>query len=714
MQKHFVKNILFVLFQLLLLVCALYIGKEWSNSHNIIPRFLFRLPEQTVSTELFLRVLDIFIVFGAAFYSLAAIKFGPVTFDNSKRTMKELFTTLFSFTICTLYIFFATDMPFSPNHFAGTGIVYFLLLIFAQFTFDFFGKKLSSANLWMARLKDIGINLLKTAASPGGIAVILFAASPLILMKAYVSNRDVANIVTQIRLSLNQEKYEGWLLVNAAVDLTFRQPIMSQFASNDDNTVYVLERHGRLYKVSYAPDGQKTLILDFSNRVGEVDMENGALGFDLHPEFGLNSSENSGYVYIYYTDFTDITDKQQTNRLARFDLSKNTLEERLSSEYPLIEFKRLSDGYHNGGSVEFGPDSFLYLAVGESSNRDAHQKISNKLNGGIFRIDVDQRGGNISHPIPRQAVNSITQGYFIPSDNPFVGMAGALEEFWALGLRNPFRISFDPKTNKLWAGDVGSARFEEINIIERGGNYQFPYIEGVTSGEGTKPEQIIGVEKMPAFFYEHTAYERSIIGGLVYRYEKNTELTGKYLYMDNYSGKIYTLNADDDQLIDPQVLTRSEQVAQRGITSLIAAPNGDILITTLGRSQDQSGRLLKLVPSSKEAMKLVEEQQANLPAHSHSHETVDAKKLYNISCARCHGNGGKGDGPDKEHLDTPLPDFATEEFQASRRDDFLFKVIKNGGEAEGLSFEMPPWEGILEDNEIREVIKYLRSFKKTE
>lgn len=712
MQNRLVKNIFLVSFQLFLLVCALYLGKEWSNSYNIIPKFLFRLPGQPITPEIFSRVLKIFMVFGIIFYSLAALKLGPVNFNSIKRTIQELFSTLLAFTFCTLYIFFATNLPFSPDHFVGTGLVYFLLLIIVQIIVDFFGQKLSTAVSWRELLKAIGVNILRTVSSVGGIIIILFAMSPLILMKAYISNRDVANIVTQIRLSINQEKYEGWLLINSVPALTFQQPIMAQFSPHDAGVIYVLERHGRLYKVNYAPDGEKELVLDFSDRVGEVDMENGALGFDLHPEFGQTSSENSGYVYIYYTDFTDITDDQQTNRLARFNLAKNSAEARLASEYPLIEFKRLNDGYHNGGSVEFGPDSFLYLAIGEASNRKAHQKINAKLNGGIFRIDVDQRGGDISHPIPRQARDSITQGYFIPSDNPFVGQDGVLEEFWALGLRNPFRISFDPKTGKLWAGDVGSTRFEEVNIIEKGGNYQFPYIEGVTVAAGTKPKNFIGVEKGPVFFYEHTAYERSIIGGFVYRHDKNPALTGKYIYMDNYSGRIYTLNADDDLLSDPQTLIRSEQVAQRGITSLIEAPNGDVLMTALGRSQDQSGRLLKLVPSSADTMAQMENQQATMP--SHSHETGDVRKLYNINCARCHGTAGKGDGPDKEYLETSLPDFTSTEFHATRKDDDLYRIIFNGGEAEGMSFEMPPWDGILEENEINGIIKYLRSFKKAE
>jgi len=711
MKKDYLKNILFVVIQLFLLICALYLGKEWSNGYNIIPKFLFTLPSVTVADTTFLGVIKIFIVFGVIFYSLSALKFGPVNFSNPRRTIQELFTTLLAFTFCTLYIFFATDLPFSPDFFAGTGLVYFGLLVFTQFVFEFLGKKTSAVKSALLLMKGLGLNLIRTTFSIGGILVIIFAMSPLILMKAYTSNRDVANVVTQIRLALNQESYEGWLLVNALPDMTFRQPIMAQFSPDNNSIIYILERHGRLYKVNYDVAGEKTLVLDFSNRVGEVEMENGALGFDLHPQFDLEKSGHNAYVYIFYTDYTDVAGGDQTNRLSRFNLADNTPEERLSSEYPLIEFKRLNDGYHNGGSVEFGPDGFLYIALGESSNSKSHQKIDYKLHGGILRIDVDQQGGDISHPIVRQAEDTLSQGYFIPSDNPFAGQENALEEFWALGLRNPFRISFDPKTEKIWAGDVGSTKFEEINIIEKGGNYQFPYVEGVTPGKTGKPENFIGQEKGPAYFYGHTAYERSIIGGIVYRDGKNSELTGKYLYMDNYSGRIYSLAADAPVLADPITLTRSEQVAQRGVTSMISAPNGDILLTTLGRAEDQSGRLMKLTPSSQMAMAALEKQQAEQPPQADETARIAPIKLYNVHCARCHGTGGMGDGPDKEYLESLLPDFTNGEFIDARSDAFWFNVIKNGGEAESLSYEMPLWEGILDDKEIQEMIQLLRNFK---
>lgn len=711
--KNIFKAFCYISIQFLILLLALLLGNVWSENYNIIPRFLFRLPATPLTDEVFRQTLETLLTIGLIFYIISTAFFSSVNFRNYRRTMKELYTTLTSFTFSMLYIFFATDLLFSPNYFAASGILYFFLLLIAQQIFDLIYGTLDTFSSLMNNLKLQFFQLFKVSFSLGGIIILVFACSPLLLMKAYTTNRDVANYVTKIRLALTQEKYENWVLVNSIPDITFAQPIMAQFDPNNDDYVYILERHGRLYKVNFKDKKDKVLVLDFSIKVGEVDMENGALGFDLHPEFGTSQSENTGYVYIYYTDFSDVTGDQQTNRLSRFDLNLNSVEESNLSEYPLIEFSRLSDGYHNGGSVEFGPDSFLYIAFGEASNNSVHQTIDKKLHGGIFRIDVNKAGGEISHEPPRQAQDTVSQGYYIPNDNPFVGQNNALEEFWALGLRNPFRISFDSETDKLWLGDVGSTRFEEINIIEKGGNYQFPYIEGFTPTDRRKPTDLIGTEFKPKFFYEHTAYERSIIGGVVYRQNNYPALKNNYIYMDNYSGRIYAIEADHEILENPITLTRSEQVAQRGITSIITSPEGEILATSLGHSQIPTGRLLKLVPATEETLdlkqlELLKDEASTIEVAS---MPIDIAKVYNVNCARCHGVGGIGDGPDSELLETQVPDFTSSEFQSTRTIEDLDLAIRQGGEAVGLSYEMPPWEGFLTENELVEIIDYLRTFQ---
>lgn len=710
-------KILIIFFQLILLTAALYIGREWANHFNIIPKFLFRLPSLDITTDIFKPVLSIFLSIHAAVFLLTSFILKNTVFATIRRTVQEIYATLFAFTLCTLYIFFATSIPFSPDFFLGTGLVFVLFMILSQLVMDFRNNSLSGPLAAPGRIMSIIGDFFRYMVTISGIVVILFAASPLILMKLYVSNRDVANFVTQIRLSLTQEDYEDYVLVDAVSGLRFRQPIMSQFPQNDPDTLYVLERHGRLYKVNYGGDGAKTLLLDFTEQVGDVDMENGALGFDLHPEFAQEDSPNSGHVYLYYTH---VKDKKQANRLSRFDLKAENLAARLSSETTLIDFERSADGYHNGGSVEFGPDGFLYLGMGEASSNKAHQSISHKLHGGILRIDVDLRGADISHPIPRRGVDTRTQGYMIPNDNPFVGQKDALEEFWALGLRNPFRISFDKKTDALWAGDVGSTEFEEVNIITKGGNYQFPYSEGVTKTHREKPETIIGTEQTPYYVYKHTAYERAIIGGVVYRHDAIAALTDKYVYMDNYSGKIYTLTADQTSAQEPEILARSTQVAQRGPTSLIASPEGHILITTLGHSLNATGRLLRLLPANDESRALLatqekEQQDAAQTESHHTHGAGYAKMLitenYNTNCARCHGTDGTGNGPDKDLLETLIPDFTDPAFHEARTDAILFSVIQEGGEARGLSYEMPPWDGLLSAEEIKGMVKHIRAFK---
>jgi glucose/arabinose dehydrogenase len=302
--------------------------------------------------------------------------------------------------------------------------------------------------------------------SPWAIIALVFAAMPPVMAKLYVANRDFANLVTQTRMIFSVQDTAHWELEPALQGVGFLQPIMLQFPPDGAAKIYVLERAGRLWRADL--DGQnKELLLDFTRRVGLVDIENGALGFDQHPEFG-RAGANAGFVYIYYTD---LADGRQLNRLSRFDLAAADPAARLASESVLIEFRRNNSGFHNGGSVEFGPDRFLYLAIGEATNIPNHQRIDRDLLGGVLRIDVDRRGGAISHPPLRQPLSGKTGNYFIPNDNPFVGQPDALEEFWAIGLRNPFRIAFDSATGRLWTGDVGSTEWEEVNILENGGNY---------------------------------------------------------------------------------------------------------------------------------------------------------------------------------------------------------------------------------------------------
>jgi glucose/arabinose dehydrogenase len=106
-------------------------------------------------------------------------------------------------------------------------------------------------------------------------------------------------------------------------------------------------------------------------------------------------------------------------------------------------------------------NGFLYVTNGDDERGANNQRINVSLHSGVLRIDVDQRGGSISHPIPRQPVNGTTANYYIPNDNPFVGQAGVLEEFFCIGLRSPHRMTYDPVSSRIFIGDVGQGAREE-------------------------------------------------------------------------------------------------------------------------------------------------------------------------------------------------------------------------------------------------------------
>ena len=376
----------------------------------------------------------------------------------------------------------------------------------------------------------------------------------------------------------------------------------------------------------------------------------------------------------------------------------------------MIEQNRNNDGYHNGGGVEFGPDGFLYLSVGEASINDCHQRIDCSLVGGVLRLDVDEIGGDISHPPPRQPKDGKSANYYIPNDNPYVGQTDALEEFWAHGLRNPFRISFDSQTGDLWAGEVGSTVWEEVNQIVKGGNYQFPFLEGNAATKATRPENMAGEEQAPIYTYEHTALLRAAIGGSVYRGSEFPELQGHYLFGDNYSGEIFALPATGELVDQVKRITRSPLVAQAGITSLVNGPDGELLVTALGKLNSPTGLVFRLVDGDEEFSSDAIELASNAGAAVKISET-EAKSLYNTNCARCHGPEGAADGPDSDKLGAWVPSFQSPEFHQWRSDDEILVAIREGGAAVGQSPAMPPWKSILSEAEIVALKDYVRSFK---
>lgn len=714
----FVKRFYLVV-EVIFVALGLLIGQELSKANfSFIPSGLIRLPSPDVLGDDYLTTIKVFLVVHFATFLIMSFTAGAEVFRQARRTAIEIFGLIFAVTLSSLVLFLFFTVVYSPALMLNIAVITFLLFIVGHIVIaSLFPPPKQSRNPL-----SIGWHLIwegiRHIIRPTGILVLIFAVCPLILAKMFVSDRDIANQITQIRMffAAGEEKAD-WGLINAMPGTTFLRPIEIQFPPNDKDTMYVLERDGAFYRAPYVvgkntPEDSKVKLLDIAEKLGEVEVENGALGFDHHPEYGKPGSPNAGYIYLYYTNARP---KSQTNYLSRFDVSLPTLAQRMASETPILILGRNDSGFHNGGSVEFGPDGYLYLALGEATEDRGHQRIDYSLFGGISRIDVDRQGGDKSHPVRRQPAEGKSSNYFIPNDNPFSGQPNSLEEFWALGLRNPFRISFDPKTGDLWAGDVGSDVWEEVNRITKGGNYQFPRFEGQPPASyKSNPDKIIGKDRTPVFTYRHTSFDRAVIGGIVYRGKKYPSLVGKYIFADSYSGKVWMFDSDRDRVEAKEVGLLARAVgfsAQRGVTSLHESPDGDILLTALGQAGTATGQILRLVPGDEAKNVAVQPSAPAAPITK-----AAARGLYLADCARCHGRTGNGEGPDSKSMIEAfnlkgMPDFTSGAYHDKRSDAEIERVILKGGPALGLTEGMPPWEGIYSAADITAVTEYVRSLR---
>jgi len=338
----------------------------------------------------------------------------------------------------------------------------------------------------------------------------------------------------------------NWSAVNAFTNLVFTNAVgLASVPGTDELCVW--EREGRVWTFENNPGAtQKKLLLDISNQCQGWD-DSGLLGVAFHPGFATNR-----FVFVYYTWTKPGTVAGDANtrpppvgdyhdRLSRFTLDAN------GAAIPGSEkvFVDLTDQtiWHHGGGMFFHPvNGFLYWTDGDNSVGDNDQIIDKSLFSGVFRIDVDRRGGNISHPIPRQPLNGVTANYFIPNDNPFVGQPDVLEEFFCLGLRSPHRMTYDPATGRIFIGDVGESAREEVDVIEPGEsglNFQWNYCEG-TLGEMEPP--YIGISRGPVLDYPHSE-GRAVIGGYVYRGKRfASDLGGRYIFGDNVYRAIWAMD----------------------------------------------------------------------------------------------------------------------------------------------------------------------------
>jgi len=304
------------------------------------------------------------------------------------------------------------------------------------------------------------------------------------------------------------------------------RPVTLTNAADGTNRIFVAGQKGAIYSfVSKQDVEEPQLFMDIEDRVSYKDNENeeGLLGLAFHPKFKEN-----GEFFVYYT-----TKKEpHLSVISRFKTNADHTQGDAASEQILMTIKQ-PFWNHNGGTLEFGKDGYLYIALGDGGKRDdplqAAQDLTSLL-GKVLRIDIDNRSPGLP--------------YAIPGDNPFVKEPGARPEIYARGFRNPWRISFDRKTGELWCADVGQDMWEEISFVKKGGN------NGWSVREATHkfgPNGVAANDQMiePVWEYPHEEkWGKSITGGQVYRGKLVPELTGYYLYGDYVTGKLWALKVD--------------------------------------------------------------------------------------------------------------------------------------------------------------------------
>lgn len=362
-------------------------------------------------------------------------------------------------------------------------------------------------------------------------------------------------------------KWDGWDPVDDAGNVRRLRFLELTFAPGETDRLFAMSQNGMIYVFPNDPAATESkLFLDLSDRVsaftGSGANEQGLLGLAIHPKYKEN-----GEFFVCYTAKSD--DRTIVSRFRVSADNPNVAD--VASEEVLLEIPQPFKN-HNGGSIEFGPDGYLYIAMGDGGYRndpEANGQNLGTLLGSILRIDVDNKTDDLK--------------YGIPKDNPFVQVTGARPETYAFGLRNPWRIAFDPKTGVLWAGDVGQELWEEVNVIRKGGNYGWNVREGSYPFGNAELDPSLPSPIGPVWEYDH-GVGKSITGGRVYRGTRAPELDGKYIFADYVSGGIWALTYDEAA----DKVTRSELVVRGGIP-------------VLAFGQDAQGEVYYMIDSAKDA-----------------------------------------------------------------------------------------------------------------
>lgn len=388
------------------------------------------------------------------------------------------------------------------------------------------------------------------------------------------------------------------LLVSAQAQINFPQIKLEQVMSGLHLPLYATmpdDGTGRIFYVTL--DGFVYIIkngkqyplpfLDLDGIVTAMNAEQGMYSLAFHPDFKNNRRFFVSYIengtddfvvaeYKAYRYVKDFADPKSGKEILRF-----------SPRHP----------FHQGGQLNFGPDGYLYIAIGDGGEPlvepvpdfDVAQHLDS-FGGKLLRIDVDR----IEPTKPTDSSEDDNpRNYSIPRDNPFVKLPWVKTEIYALGFRNPWKFSFDRETGELYLSDVGNYDWEEINLVKKGGNYGWPYKEGPVCFFFPLPEDKPKEERYadpdcpgsrrynsPLIYYGHVAFDKeggnAVTGGYVYRGEKFSEMQGFYFFADWTNGRVWALTHSAYGAIKHELLETGFQ-----ISSFFENLDGELYILTI-------------------------------------------------------------------------------------------------------------------------------------
>lgn len=320
-------------------------------------------------------------------------------------------------------------------------------------------------------------------------------------------------------------KWAEWEGVDEFGRLKAFRPIVLTHAGDGSDRVFVASQIGMVHVFANRPDVEESRVfLDLREKTHDWigDNEEGLLGLAFHPEY-----QRTGEFFVYYSP----EEAPRFSYVSRFRVSSDDPNRAdPNSEEVLMRIEQPFSN-HNGGSICFGHDGYLYIALGDGGGRNdplGHGQELSSWMGSVLRIDVDRQEEG--------------RNYAIPADNPFLGQAQVRPEVYAYGFRNVWRMTVDRETGAIWCADVGQDLWEEINILHPGGNYGWSRREGTHAfgnSDQVTPQNVVD----PIWEYDHQV-GKSITGGFVYRGQKLPELQGAYLYADYVSGRMWALEYD--------------------------------------------------------------------------------------------------------------------------------------------------------------------------